>query len=518
MFEFLNTFSKRQLGLGFLIAVSFTGLMYQSGLLVLWATDEQYGHGLLVLFLLAFLLFERRKSLNISNPVFVWLAVPISLMGFAFFMIGDVSGISVISKYGVWFFAISVVFAMGGITLFYRLLVPTFILFILIPLPDPIGPSLTAQLQLISSKLGVWVIRSFGGIVYLEGNVIDMGGQVKLLVAEACAGLRYLFPLMSVGAIAVYVMRAPLWMRWVIFLSTIPITIFLNSFRIGVTGLLVEKWGNEHTEGFLHFFEGWIVFIFALIALIVVTWVLIMLTPSTKSIASVFVMGNISNENAPLDKVTKSQQGVFTLRFVVLSIAITFVSSYGLSNRDKPEIKRSSLTSFPLKISDWVGHELPLQDDVVAVAGASDYFHANFLRNNKPVNVYLTYYADQKGGQVPHSPEVCLPGDGWDIVSNTPIFINTGDSGFEANRLLIKKGRKTIIAYYWVKQGGNNYRDKFIARLDLVRIAIEKNRTDGGLVRFVTELIGDETEAEADKRLMSLVEGVTDKLNEYIPN
>jgi len=195
-----------------------------------------------------------------------------------------------------------------------------------------------------------------------------------------------------------------------------------------------------------------------------------------------------------------------------------FVSSYTLSNRADPDINRLSLTSFPLKITDWVGYESPLQDDVVAVAGASDYFHANFVRNKELVNVYLTYYADQKGGQVPHSPEVCLPGDGWKIVSNTPIFIKDGSADFEANRLLIKKGKRAIIAYYWVKQGANNYRDKFIARLDLVRIAIEENRTDGGLVRFVTELVGDETESEADKRLMSLVEGVTGQLNKYIPN
>jgi len=433
--------------------------------------------------------------------------------------VGDVSGISVVSKYGVWLFAVSIVFAIGGIALLYKLLVPIFILFILIPLPDPIGPSLTAQLQLISSKLGVWVIRSFGGIVYLEGNVIDMGGTVKLLVAEACAGLRYLFPLMSVGAIAVYVMRAPLWMRWVIFLSTIPITIFLNSFRIGVTGLLVDKWGNEHTEGFLHFFEGWIVFIFALAVLILFIWLLIKLTPSTKSIADAFVIGDASKKDEKLAVVAPSQRSVVILGFVVLSIAVAFVSSYTLSNRLDSNVKRLSLASFPLKVAGWVGYESRLEDDVVAVAGASDYFHANFLSlDKKIVNVYMTYYADQKNGQVPHSPEVCLPGDGWKVVSNKPVSIPTAGAAFEANRLLIQKGKKTIIAYYWVKQGANNYRDKFIARLDLVRIAVEKNRTDGGLIRFVTELADGESEADADKRLMSLVEGVMPKLNTYIPN
>lgn len=517
MFKVFISMDKVLLGLYVLLAILFIGLMQQSGLMLLWTTDEQYGHGFLVVLLLAYLIYERRESLIIERLNFAWLSVPISFFALAFFLLGDVSGISVVSKYGVWFFMISVVFAIGGYSLFYRLLVPIFIVFILIPLPDPVGPSLTAQLQFISSKLGVWVIRAFGGYVYLEGNVIDMGGKVKLLVAEACAGLRYLFPLMSVGAIVVYVMRAPTWMRWVIFLSTIPITIFLNSFRIGVTGLLVDKWGEQHTEGFLHFFEGWIVFIFALIILCIEIWVLIKLSPSTTSMANAFVVEPTKSQKK--DHAQNKKRGVLTLNLVVFCMTIALVSSIILASRTEAIVKRASLTSFPLSVAGWKGYESPIQEDVIKVAGATDYFHANFfLKESKPVNVYLTYYADQKNGQVPHSPEACLPGDGWTIVSNKPVTIQGVRKSFEANRLLIKKGKKTIIAYYWVKQGKNNYRDKFMARLDLIRIGLEENRTDGGLVRFVTELSDRETEAEADARLMSLVHGVVSSLDEYIPN
>ncbi len=44
----------------------------------------------------------------------------------------------------------------------------------------------------------MWFIRLFGISVFVEGNVIDLGGY-KLQVAEACDGLRYLFPLMTLG-------------------------------------------------------------------------------------------------------------------------------------------------------------------------------------------------------------------------------------------------------------------------------------------------------------------------------
>ena len=66
----------------------------------------------------------------------------------------------------------------------------------MVPLPNFIENKLTAGLQLISSEIGVAVIRAAGLTVFLEGNVIDLG-VYQLQVAEACSGLRYLFPLAS---------------------------------------------------------------------------------------------------------------------------------------------------------------------------------------------------------------------------------------------------------------------------------------------------------------------------------
>ena len=90
-------------------------------------------------------------------------------------------------------------------------------------------------------------IRLFGVPVYLTGNVIDLGNY-KLQVVEACSGLRYLYPLLSLGFLAAYLFQAPIWQRTLVFLSAIPITIVMNSFRIGMVGLLVERWGTAQAE------------------------------------------------------------------------------------------------------------------------------------------------------------------------------------------------------------------------------------------------------------------------------
>src|SRR6201999_3169631 len=103
--------------------------------------------------------------------------------------------------------------------------------------------------------------------VLLEGNVIDLGSY-QLEVAEARSGLRYLFPLMTLGFILAYLFRGPLWKRIAIFLATIPITVVMNSLRIGFIGITVDRWGRAMAEGALHDFEGWVVFMFSTATLI----------------------------------------------------------------------------------------------------------------------------------------------------------------------------------------------------------------------------------------------------------
>ena len=96
--------------------------------------------------------------------------------------------------------------------------------------------------------------------VYRDGNIIDLG-YYKLQVVEACSGLRYIYPLLSLSFLAAYLFNAPLWQRAIVFLSSIPITIVMNSVRIGLVGVTVNYWGTQAADGLLHFFEGWIIFL-----------------------------------------------------------------------------------------------------------------------------------------------------------------------------------------------------------------------------------------------------------------
>ena len=253
------------IALGLLVAasilVAFVG--FSGGLKELlrrWTVQEEYSHGFLIPVIAAWLLWTRRDALRASIGKPSWTGPLVILLAALLHIVGKLSSLVLLPQLAFILALVGIVLAFGGMSLLKVTFLPIVFLLFAIPLPYVIDAGLSFQLQLLSSQLGVAFIRLFQIPVYLEGNVIDLG-VYKLQVVEACSGLRYLYPLMSLGFLAAYLFQAPLWQRVLVFLSTIPITIAMNSLRIGLVGVMVDHFGPQDADGFLHMFEGWIIFI-----------------------------------------------------------------------------------------------------------------------------------------------------------------------------------------------------------------------------------------------------------------
>src|SRR5882757_3582803 len=241
-----------------LATIGFSGALLE--LVRRWSTQEEYSHSFLIPFVAAWLLWTRRDALLAAIGRPSWIGAALILLAMAMHVMGQFSAIFILSQLAFIIALLGIILAVGGTSLLRVTFIPVIFLIFAIPLPYFIDANLSLQLQLISSQLGVFFIRLFQVPVYLDGNVIDLGSY-KLQVVEACSGLRYLFPLLGLSFLAAYLFRAPIWQRALVLFSSIPITILMNGFRIGMVGVTVDKWGPRMAEGVLHFFEGWIVFV-----------------------------------------------------------------------------------------------------------------------------------------------------------------------------------------------------------------------------------------------------------------
>ena len=483
-----------------------------------WENQEEYGYGYIIPFITIFLIWQRKNSLMSSEFRPTYWAVPILLVSGLLYFVGAVSTTHTLSQYALVLTIMGLAFGLLGWEKFKIVAIPLALLFFMVPLPPFLYQNLSGKLQLISSEIGVAVIGLFGISVYLEGNVIDLG-TYKLQVVEACSGLRYLFPLVSLSFIAAYLYNVETWKRVIVFLSSIPITVLMNSFRIGMIGILVEYYGIEQAEGFLHDFEGWIIFMACMGVLFIEMAILARIGKNKKNLSDVLAI----ELPEPISKDCVRRENTVSLVHYALiaTLALYAISTLYVQERDDVILARSDFFEFPDKLGVWVGRKEKLESYILRSLKADDYIISNYQNNSgDAVNFYIAYYASQQAGSAAHSPRACIPGGGWQIKDlktiNVPELKMAGQP-LSTNRLLIKKGDYGQLVYYWFQQRDRIITNEYLVKWYLFLDALTKNRTDGALVRLTTMVGPGEDLLLADKRLIAFAKQVQPLMDQYIP-
>jgi exosortase D (VPLPA-CTERM-specific) len=486
-----------------------------------WFGRPEYSHGVLIPVIAAFLIWQRQDDLAHAEYRGSWAGVVLVVLGILLHAVGHVATLFVVQQYSMLVVLYGIVLAMSGWQAFRILWVPLLLLVFMIPLPQFLLANFSAQLQLISSQIGVGVIRLFGISVHLEGNVIDLG-QYRLQVAEACDGLRYLFPLMTLGFMMAYFYRAAFWKRAVLFLSSIPITILMNSFRIGVIGVTVEHWGVGMAEGFLHEFQGWAVFMASTAVMLLVMIALSRVGRDRGAWRDLFAV-EIPRRDPARTRVPAVQRAVPVPVVVAAGLVATYAGALALlPERVEAVPLRPSFTTFPERLGPWVGRSGSLESVYLDALKLNDYYLGDFAREGaSPVNLYVAWYDSQRSGQSAHSPRSCLPGGGWRINDLRQVSLAQvqGPQGPVAvNRALISSGNDRQLVYYWFQQRGRVVTNEYLVKWYLVWDALTRNRTDGALVRITTPLAAGEDPDQGDERLAEFAAQAVPRLSGFIPD
>jgi exosortase D (VPLPA-CTERM-specific) len=489
------------------------------GLATAWATPE-YSHGPIIPMLSFYMFLREMKAVPPpATPVTDrWPGMLVILLALLIALLGNLVAVDDIVFYGLIIWIYGLVLTGFGLRRGWVFWVSVLHLVLMLPLPNFIEWKLTLQLQFISSEIGVRLVRAAGVPVYLDGNVIDLG-TYKLLVAEACSGLRYLFPIMSFSYVFAVLYRGPVWHKLALLLAAAPLAVLMNSVRIGIIGILVDRFGISQAEGFLHFFEGWVIFLSCIGLLFLLAVVLQRLTPNPRPLAEAIDL-DFSGLGAQL---RRGLAVAPSAALIAAALTTTALAAAWLAVPTRPlvEVEREPFGLFPLRLGEWTGRPEPLAPTIEQVLAADDYVNMDFLHPAEaaPVSLFAAYYRTQSGGAGIHSPEVCLPADGWEIFAIEPVEVAlsgaAGDS-IPLNRAVIQKGLDKQLVYYWFESGGERSTNDMLLKLRSIAATLTRGRTDAALVRVVTP-IGPDGEAAADARLTRFLEASVDRLRRNLP-
>jgi exosortase len=269
-----------------------------------WWVDENYSHGLLIPFIIGYILWTERESLRrVRVRPSLWWGAAAVLTAMLGLWVGTAGAELFTQRMSLVLMLAGICVYFWGFRLLRLVLVPLLLLVLAIPIPAILFNKIAFPLQLFASSCAVWAMRLFDIPVLRQGNIIELmplnaTTPKRLEVVEACSGIRSLMTLVTLAVVFAYFTRPQgdegdggdggspgkralrtlkgygFWRATILMLSAVPIAILTNALRVSGTGVLAHYYGTKVADGFFHSFSGWVVYIAAFLLLFAVGWLL----------------------------------------------------------------------------------------------------------------------------------------------------------------------------------------------------------------------------------------------------
>jgi EpsI family protein len=211
-------------------------------------------------------------------------------------------------------------------------------------------------------------------------------------------------------------------------------------------------------------------------------------------------------------------------RFWIVILLLTSTIFVLESRGDVDQVPVSEpLSQMPQNFGSWTSRDIPLTDDTLEVLGKGDFLNRIYTwespSGQPPISLFIGYFASQRTGQTMHSPQNCLPGAGWTFDSQTYTEIqDVNGKNYKVGEYVIGNGDVKQFVIYWYQAHGRSIPNEYVAKGYMVADAIRMNRTDGALVRVITQVMPSESLASAKERAVRFTQQMAPNLPRFIPN
>jgi EpsI family protein len=214
-------------------------------------------------------------------------------------------------------------------------------------------------------------------------------------------------------------------------------------------------------------------------------------------------------------------------RFWIIIVLLTATIFVLQSRGDVDQVPHSeALSEMPQTFGPWTAHDIPLTDDTLAVLGKGDFLNRVYMADPHvgsapipPISLFIGYFASQRTGQTMHSPQNCLPGAGWTFDSQKYTTIqDINGKNYNVGEYVIGNGDIKQFVIYWYQAHGRSVPNEYVAKGYMVADAIRMNRTDGALVRVITQILPSESLETAEARALRFTQLMAPNLPRFVPN
>ncbi|NUM54713.1 MAG: EpsI family protein [Candidatus Hydrogenedentes bacterium] len=449
------------------------GELYVNWMLV----DSYYTHGFLVPFISAYFAWRNRAALlafswRSSAWGIVWVAMASLLL-----VLGDFLGFRVFAHISLVPMLAGVVIAFAGTRLALGLWFPLLFLFFMIPIPPSLTQSIALQLKLMAASCAVWMANAITLPMIRDGSYIYFGTD-RLLVGDVCGGLRSLIALLAIGAVAAYICPAKTWARLLILVLAGPIAIVSNIVRIFLLCVVGYFWGSEVAGGWVHDYSGFLIYAVAIALFTAIDIPLRRWAPASPDVGAPRSAAQLPVRSVSM---TVALAAIALLGMVmVLHLQIVRAQSSANMNAAAPET-----LEIPREIADYrVRKDYEIDETTRRILETSAIMIRDYAApGGRFVQLSIVHAGSTRRSL--HFPEVCLVGDGWEIVKQRQVPIGIL---FSAKQLVLVKADRSEAVLYWFKTGDHVTGDFFRNALEWTRNQITFGEPTSAMIKLATPI------------------------------
>jgi len=169
---------------------------------------------------------------------------------------------------------------------------------------------------------------------------------------------------------------------------------------------------------------------------------------------------------------------------IVLLFGTTLLS--GLAARRIPEPLALPLDQIEPQIEGWTAiGDKTLDAPTLHALAPTAYLVRKYQKENSQMDLFIAFYAQQRGGESMHSPKHCLPGAGWEIWKHDSAVIPLRDKRVQVNKYSIQNSGTRMLMFYWYQSKTRIVASEYLGKVLLAQDTIRSGHTAGSIVRIM---------------------------------
>lgn len=166
-------------------------------------------------------------------------------------------------------------------------------------------------------------------------------------------------------------------------------------------------------------------------------------------------------------------------------LSIGLVAEAGLErlNQTQRPPLRQPLASLPLVLGDWVGRDEPVQPDIVERAQTTEYLNRVYENRKQPgIKLWLWINYAERGTNLRHTPEICLPSGGWTKIESQTTVLDIPRKNGKAlpiTRLGYSRGELVEHVGFWYYIFGEGRLENLVRQLPITSRSSHGRTTRG---------------------------------------